>query len=244
MPQRILVVEDEKDLVDLLSYNLSREGYRVDIATVGQTAFDRIREHVPDLVLLDVMLPDLSGTEICRRLKGDERTRAIPVVMVTAKSEEIDRIVGLELGADDYVTKPFSVRELMLRIRAILRRDRAAAAAPAIPTGVRRLGRILLDPERHRAEVDGAEIGLTALEFRLLSCLLERAGRVQTREMLLSDVWGIDADIETRAVDANVKRLRRKLGPAGDMLETVRGVGYRLREETPGNERSAATKAG
>lgn len=237
MAQRILLVEDESDLVDLLSYNLSREGYVVDIATTGTIALERLKERRPDLVLLDLMLPDVSGTEICRRLKGAGETRDIPVVMVTARGEEIDRIVGLELGADDYVTKPFSVRELMLRIKAILRRDvtrdagtaAGAAAKPVKP--VRHHGRISIDRDRHRVEVDGAEVALTALEFKLLTTLVERQGRVQTREMLLSDVWGIDADIETRAVDANVKRLRRKLGSAGESLETVRGVGYRMREE-------------
>lgn len=240
MAQRILLVEDESDLVDLLSYNLSREGYLVDIATTGTIALERLKERRPDLVLLDLMLPDVSGTEICRRLKGAGETRDIPVVMVTARGEEIDRIVGLELGADDYVTKPFSVRELMLRIKAILRRDVArdagaagtatgGAAKPAKP--VRHYGRISIDRDRHRVEVDGEEVALTALEFKLLSTLVERQGRVQTREMLLSDVWGIEADIETRAVDANVKRLRRKLGSAGDSLETVRGVGYRMREK-------------
>ena len=238
MAHRILLVEDESDLVDLLSYNLSREGYIVDIATTGSVALERLKERRPDLVLLDLMLPDVSGTEICRRLKGAGETRDIPVVMVTARGEEIDRIVGLELGADDYVTKPFSVRELMLRIKAILRRDLPREASGTTSGGVakpaksvRHFGRISIDRDRHRVEVDGTEVALTALEFKLLSTLVERQGRVQTREMLLSDVWGIDADIETRAVDANVKRLRRKLGSAGDSLETVRGVGYRMREE-------------
>jgi two-component system phosphate regulon response regulator PhoB len=226
---RILVVEDEKDLLDLLSYNLSREGYSVDVATTGTLALERIRERKPDLVLLDLMLPDVPGTDVCRRVKGDPLTSHIPVVMVTARSEEIDRIVGFELGADDYVTKPFSVRELLLRVKAILRRDRAGA--PAAAGGPLKNGRIAIDPERHRAEVDGREVALTALEFRLLACLLERAGRVQSRDVLLSDVWGLDSEVETRTVDAHVKRLRRKLGAAGDAVETVRGVGYRLREE-------------
>lgn len=229
MSRRILVVEDERDLADLLSYNLSREGYSVDIAATGTAALERIRERKPDLVLLDLMLPDVPGTDVCRRVKGDPTTQHIPVVMVTARSEEIDRIVGFELGADDYVTKPFSVRELLLRVKAILRRDRAGA--PAVGGGILRCGRIRVDTERHRVEVDGKEIQLTVLELRLLSCLLERAGRVQTRDVLLSDVWGLDADVETRTVDAHVKRLRRKLGAAGDCVETVRGVGYRVREE-------------
>ena len=232
MTQRILVVEDEKDLVDLLSYNLSREGYSVDIATTGAAALDRIKERKPDLVLLDLMLPDVPGTDVCRRVKGDPSTSHIPVVMVTARAEEIDRIVGFELGADDYVTKPFSVRELLLRVKAILRRDRAGSPQAA-PSGVVRSGRLSVDLERHRAEVDGREVTLTALEFRLLTCLLERAGRVQTRDVLLADVWGLESEVETRTVDAHVKRLRRKLGAAGDAVETVRGVGYRLREDQP-----------
>ncbi len=230
-PPRILLVEDEGDLVDLLSYNLSREGYQIDIATSGSVALERLRERLPDLVLLDLMLPDVSGTEICRRLKGAAETMHVPVVMMTARAEEIDRIVGLELGADDYVTKPFSVRELLLRIRAVLRRTRAPAAPIAEAKAERRHGPFSIDMARHRVEVEGAEVVLTPLEFRLLVLLIDRAGRVQTREMLLSDVWGIDAEIETRAVDANVKRLRKKLGPAGDWLETVRGVGYRLKED-------------
>lgn len=230
MAQRILVVEDERDLIDLLSWNLSKEGYAVDLATTGTMALERLKERKPDLVLLDLMLPDVPGTDICRRVKGDPATQHIPVVMVTARSEEIDRIVGFELGADDYVTKPFSVRELLLRVKAILRRDRGSGASPAA-TGTIRCGRIVVDLERHRAEVGGKDLALTALEFRLLTCLVERAGRVQTRDVLLSDVWGLDSDVETRTVDAHVKRLRRKLGPAGDAVETVRGVGYRLREE-------------
>jgi two-component system phosphate regulon response regulator PhoB len=150
--------------------------------------------------------------------------------MVTARSEEIDRIVGFELGADDYVTKPFSVRELLLRVKAILRRDRASTNGPAPATGILKSGDITVDLERHRVEVSTREVTLTALEFRLLTCLMERAGRVQTRDVLLSDVWGLDSEVETRTVDAHVKRLRRKLGAAGDAVETVRGVGYRLRE--------------
>ena len=228
MTQRILVVEDEKDLLDLLSYNLSREGYSVDLAETGSAALQRIREHKPDLVLLDLMLPDLPGTDICRRVKGDPATQHIPVVMVTARGEEIDRIVGFELGADDYVTKPFSVRELLLRVKAILRRDRVTGSVPA--AGRLSNARIAVDLDRHRAEIDGREVQLTALEFRLLACLLERAGRVQSRDVLLSDVWGLESEVETRTVDAHVKRLRGKLGAAGDLIETVRGVGYRMRE--------------
>jgi two-component system phosphate regulon response regulator PhoB len=180
---------------------------------------------VPDVVLLDLMLPDIPGTEVCRQLKGDPRTRHVPVVMLTAKGDEVDRVVGFELGADDYVTKPFSVRELVLRLRAVLRR------APPVRGADRpreRVGPIRLDVEGHRAFVDDAEIALTPLEFRLLATLMARLGRVQSREQLLEDVWGMSADLETRTVDTHVKRLREKLGSGRELLETVRGVGYRL----------------
>ncbi|HVO30874.1 MAG TPA: response regulator [bacterium] len=230
MDARILVVDDEKDLVDLLTYNLSRAGFRTDVAWTGTSALDRLRESPPDLVLLDVMLPDVPGTEVCRRLKADRATADIPVVMLTAKSEEIDRVVGLELGADDYVTKPFSVRELILRIQRLLATSRRAKGAGAM-SGVRAAAGVKVDADRHRVEIDGAEVELTALEFKLLYTLLDRAGRVQTRETLLTDVWGMESDVETRTVDAHVKRLRSKLGSAAERVETVRGVGYRFRDE-------------
>jgi len=178
---------------------------------------------VPDLVVLDLMLPDLPGTEVCRRLKASERTRLVPVVMLTAKGEEVDRVVGFELGADDYVVKPFSIRELVLRLQAVLRR----AAGPR-ETPPERIGPLRLDGEAHRAFVGEEEVPLTALEFRLLATFMARAGRVQSREQLLSDVWEMSPELETRTVDTHVKRLREKLGPARDLLETVRGVGYRL----------------
>ena len=173
------------------------------------------------------MLPDLSGTEICRRLRDQERTRDIPVIMCTAKGEEIDRVVGFEVGADDYVVKPFSVRELVLRIRALLRRANRIEGEPSLI----RFGRLKIDRDAHRAWVDDAEIGLTALEFRLLHAFVSRRGRVQTRDALLSDVWGIEADVTTRTVDTHVKRLREKLGDAGMYIETLRGVGYRFKDQ-------------
>ncbi len=226
MTSHILVVEDELDLVRSLEFSLGREGYIVRSATTAKSALDLLASGpVPDLVLLDLMLPDLSGTEVCRRIRESERTRHIPVIMITARTEEIDRVVGFEVGADDYVTKPFSVRELMLRIRAILRRSHAEPvdAAPQV------FGLVRLDDVAHRAWVSEVEIRLTALEFRLLSTFLARRGRVQTRELLLADVWGIEADVTTRTVDTHVKRLREKLGDAGEYVETVRGVGYRWR---------------
>lgn len=226
--QSILIVEDELDLVRSLEYALQREGYQVRSATSGKAAFDLLSAGtVPDLVLLDLMLPDASGTEICRRIRQSERTRHVPVVILTARTDEIDRVVGFEVGADDYVTKPFSVRELVLRIRAVLRRAQADSVESA--EGPLVFGRLRLDAGAHRLWVDEEEVHLTALEFRLVSTFLARKGRVQTRETLLADVWGIQADVTTRTVDTHVKRLREKIGAAGEYVETVRGVGYRWR---------------
>ena len=228
MSALILIVEDEADLASTLEYNLQREGYRTRVALTGSAALEATTaEPKPDLVLLDLMLPDLPGTEVCRRLRADARTKSIPVIMLTAKAEEIDRVVGFEVGADDYVTKPYSVREVLLRVRAILRR--AAADEPTSSQGELRFGILRIDQGGHRCWVNEAEVRLTALEFRLLTTLLERKGRVQTRDMLLSDVWGIDAEVTTRTVDTHVKRLREKLGDAGIYVETLRGVGYRFR---------------
>lgn len=235
-PQKtILIVEDEADLATTLEYNLQREGYRPRIAATGQAALEEIAQGPNlDAVLLDLMLPDIPGTEICKRLREHERTRQIPVIMLTAKGEEIDRVVGFEVGADDYVVKPFSVRELMLRLRALLRR----ADRPTDPLTARLIdesdtiifGSLRLDRQGHRVWVEDQEINLTALEFRLLHAFVSRRGRVQTRDALLSDVWGIEADVTTRTVDTHVKRLREKLGNAGRYIETLRGVGYRFRD--------------
>jgi two-component system phosphate regulon response regulator PhoB len=222
---RILVIEDEPDLQRVLEYNLRQAGHEVQQATAGQPGLRLAREHHPALVLLDLMLPDLSGTEVCKTLKSDPATRDIPVLMLTAKGEEVDRVVGFELGADDYVVKPFSVRELLLRIQAILRRSAGERDARV---ALVEFGRLRFDREAHRVWVDGTEVELTALEFKLLVGLHDRKNRVQTRATLLDDVWGIEADITTRTVDTHVKRLRDKLGPAGDYIETVRGVGYRF----------------
>jgi len=222
---KILVVEDEQDLRQVLDYNLRQVGHEVLLAQEGREGLAFARQQRPDLILLDLMLPDIQGTEVCKSLKDDPTTRAIPVIMVTAKGEEIDRVVGFELGVDDYVVKPFSVRELLLRIQAILRRGRSDArdGEPNIEFGVLRI-----DRDAHRVWVDGTEIELTALEFKLLITLYERRNRVQTRAALLDDVWGIQADITTRTVDTHVKRLREKLDRARDYVETVRGVGYRF----------------
>jgi two-component system phosphate regulon response regulator PhoB len=225
--QTILIVEDERDLLSTIEYNLQREGFDTRTAATGEDALKLAeREPRPELVLLDVMLPDISGTEVCRRLKQSDSLRRIPVVMVTARGEEIDRVVGFEVGADDYVVKPFSVRELVLRVKAVLRRASRAEDVSADDTT---FGRLRIDPAAHRVFVDGAEVVLTALEFRLLSTFLARRGRVQSRDVLLADVWGIEADITTRTVDTHVKRLREKLGVCGAYVETLRGVGYRFR---------------
>ena len=219
----VLIVDDERDLVTLLDFNLRQAGYETASAGSGSEALAQVRRRVPDLVLLDLMLPDLPGTEVCRQLKGDPRTAHVPVVMLTAKGDELDRVVGFELGADDYVVKPFSIRELVLRVRAVLRRAGAPRDRPPD-----RVGPIRVDAEAHRAFVGDEEIALTPLEFKLLATFMARLGRVQSRERLLSDVWEMSSDLETRTVDTHVKRLREKLGAARDLLETVRGVGYRL----------------
>jgi two-component system phosphate regulon response regulator PhoB len=221
---RILIIEDEQDLAGLIEYNLRAAGFEPEISNTGAGGLARARARAPELVLLDLMLPDIAGSEVLRMLKSDAELRKVPVVIVSARGQETDRIQGLEMGADDYVVKPFSVRELMLRVKAVLRR----ADADEGPATQLAAGDIQLDTSRHQVRVRGQEIILTALEFRLLHTLMERSGRVQTREVLLSDVWGIQAEIHTRTVDTHIKRLREKLGPAGDIIETVRGVGYKL----------------
>jgi two-component system phosphate regulon response regulator PhoB len=223
---RILVIEDEPDIRQVLDYNLRLAGHDVVSAPRGHDGLRLVREQRPDLVLLDLMLPDLPGTEVCRAIKDDSATRPIPVMMLTAKGEEIDRVVGFELGADDYLTKPFSVRELILRIRAILRRNDGKPPESAIVD----FGRLRIDREAHRIWVEAVEIELTALEFKLLVTLYDRRNRVQSRGALLDHVWGMDTKISTRTVDAHVKRLREKIGSARDYIETVRGVGYRFAE--------------
>lgn len=224
MTATILIVEDEPDLVHTLQFSLEREGWRTLVAMDGRTALGTAtRDPKPDLILLDLMLPDASGTEICRYLRAQEQTREIPIMMLTARDDEIDRVVGFEVGADDYVTKPFSMRELLLRIKAILRRlDRPRRTEAEVE-----FGRLRVDTAGHRVWVDEDEVNLTALEFRLLSTFLTRRGRVQTRDSLLHDVWGHAPGIPTRTVDTHIQRLRRKLGPGAAYIETLRGVGYR-----------------
>jgi len=229
---RILIVEDETDLQQILEYNFRQAGYEVSIASRGAEGLRLARAQKPDAILLDIMLPDMLGTEVCRVLKSAPETRGTSIIMVTAKGEEIDRVVGFELGADDYVVKPFSVRELLLRVNAVLRRKDSPS------TDFVEFGELRIDPAAHRAWVAGAEIALTTLEFKLLLTLYERKNRVQTRSVLLSDIWGIEADITTRTVDTHVKRLREKLKSVGRYIETVRGVGYRF-TETPSEDGTA-----
>ena len=221
---KILVVEDETDLVRTLDYNFRQAGFEVYTATSGREGLRIAAARGPDLVLLDLMLPDLQGVEVCRLLKADPKTRTTPVIILTARGEEVDRVVGFEIGADDYVTKPFSVRELVLRVRAVLRRGETTER----PAEVMKLGQLTIDSEAHRVHVEGREVLLTALEFRLLRTLVHRRDRVQTRETLLNDVWGLNLNVETRTIDTHIKRLREKLGKAGSLIETVRGVGYRF----------------
>jgi two-component system phosphate regulon response regulator PhoB len=211
----ILIVDDEKDLAETVSYALEQEGWRTATAYDGTSALDiASREPTPDLVLLDLMLPDISGTEVCRQLRSQAATEGIPIVMLTARNDEIDRVVGFEVGADDYVGKPFSIR---------------AGLLGSGPPGEVRFGKLRVDTSGHRVWVDREELLLTALEFRLLSTLLTRRGRVQTRETLLHDVWGHDPGLPTRTVDTHIQRLRKKLGDAAEYIETLRGTGYRFR---------------
>jgi two-component system phosphate regulon response regulator PhoB len=224
MAGRILVVDDEPDLLELVRLNLRQAGYEVVTAETGREALECLRRSRPELMVLDLMLPDLSGSEVCRRVRSDPEASGLPIIMLTAKADEVDRVVGLELGADDYVTKPFSPRELVLRVRAVLRRR----APEQRSERSLRHGDLRIDPQRHRCFVAGEEVQLTAKEFELLRSLMERPGRVQTRDQLLDDVWGTDIAVTRRTIDTHLKRLREKLGPAGDLIETVRGVGYRF----------------
>lgn len=224
--ERVLVVDDEPDIVALVAYHLARGGYSVSTATSGPDGLTLARREKPSLIVLDLMLPGLSGLEVMQRLRAEPATSKIAVLMLTARREESERIEGLTLGADDYLTKPFSPHELVLRVAAILRRLRSGAEEVG---EVQEVGPIRIDRTGHRVTVDGREIELTPTEFKLLVLLAERKGRVQPRNMLLEIVWEAAPDIQTRTVDMHVQRLRAKLGAAGDLIETVRGFGYRLR---------------
>ncbi|NTW55345.1 MAG: response regulator transcription factor [Chlorobaculum sp.] len=223
----ILIVEDDRNLAGLLKYNFEKAGYGCVHVPTGEEALDELQRHAVNLVLLDIMLPGIDGFEVCRRIRQNVQYSDLPIVMLTAKGEEIDKVFGFELGIDDYVVKPFSPRELNLRIRAILKRDRRNRSNVQ---EVLRSGGIEVDIGRHSATLDGRPLVLTLMEFKLLALLLKRKGQAQTREVLLSDVWDVDKSINTRTIDTHVTRLREKLGDAGRCIKTVRGLGYKFDE--------------
>ena len=223
---KILIVEDDPDIRELLRFNLEKAGYTLFLAKDGEKALTLARKHSPDIILLDLMLPGVDGLEVCRTLKKDPELQRIPIIMVTAKGEEMDRVVGLELGADDYVVKPFSLREVVLRIRKVLDR-REKQMAPAIL----KADPLVLDLDAHTARLDDQLLELTATEFRLLTYLLRHRGRVQTREMLLDRVWGYSFEGYARTIDTHIRRVRKKMGEAQNLIETVRGVGYRFQAQ-------------
>lgn len=227
-PKKILVVDDEPDVTDLLAYALKSKGFTVEAVNNPNASIGLARSFLPDLVILDVMMPELNGIQICRMLRADPALKRVPVIFLTAKAEENDRIQGLESGADDYICKPFSTKELILRVQSILRR--ISEGKTEEPKQLH-IGTIALDVDRHRVTLHGEPVELTATEFKLLRLLMERRGRVQTREHLLINVWNYETEIETRTVDTHVRRLREKLGDEADWIETIRGVGYRMAEQ-------------
>lgn len=227
---KILIVEDEKNIASLIEYNLKNAGLSGTIAPSGEEALTLLGKNAYDLALLDVMLPGIDGYEVCRRIRQSEKNPGMPVIMLTAKAEEIDRIVGLELGADDYLTKPFSPRELVLRIKAVLKRSKPEEAAET-QKDIILFDRIKIDIPRHKVYVEEKEIELTLIEFNLLLTLVRRKGRVQTREMLLNDVWGIDKDIFSRTIDTHMRNLRKKMGKMQKYIHTIRGMGYKFEDE-------------
>lgn len=223
---RILIVEDDGDILKLLTYHLRSGGFEVATSQNGTKALEMVRSQLPDLILLDLMLPGLDGFEVCKEIKRDVKTASIPVIMLTARGDEVDRVVGLELGADDYVVKPFSPRELVLRVRAVLRRSGAVESSDE---SVWKKDGLVIDPESHQVGVDGENVELTATEFKLLLELARNQGKVQTRDHLLDKVWGYQFEGYARTVDTHIRRLRQKLGPYAEWVETIRGVGYRFR---------------
>ena len=224
MISKILIVEDEPDIRDTLSYNFEKEGFKVLSSPNGKSALKLLESNEPDIVILDLMLPDMSGLDICRQIKNDKKLSDTSIIMLTAKSEEVDRIVGFELGADDYVTKPFSVRELILRVKVLIKKHISTEQKDTSIT----LGSIYMNLDAHEVRINKQDIILTALEFKLLRHLLQRKGRVQTRDQLLGDVWGYSSEVTTRTVDTHIKRLREKLGVVADYIQTIRGVGYKF----------------
>ena len=230
MTSRVLVIEDEPDIRKTIDYNLSKESYEVIQASSIEEGENALASNKIDVIILDLMLPDGSGLTLCRDIKSEPSTKNIPVIILTAKTEEVDRVVGFELGADDYVTKPFSVRELILRVKAILKRG----VSTEIKTDNVQdsFGELTLNYDEHQAYINNEEISLTALEFKLLKHLINRKGRVQTRDQLLEHVWGYSSNVTTRTVDTHIKRLREKLGIVGEHIQTIRGVGYRFSRKT------------
>jgi two-component system phosphate regulon response regulator PhoB len=229
--QKILIIEDDKNISKLLKYNLEKAGFDTVIAFSGEDGMENLSRQRPHLIILDIMLPHMDGLEVCRSIRQDSTLKNIPIIMLTARGEEVDRIVGLELGADDYIVKPFSPREIILRIRAILKRIHLKEET----RNTLQAGNLVVDIPRHRVLVHEKEVDLTPLEFKLLVNLLERRGMVQSRETLLNAVWNMDAEVFTRTVDTHIKHLRSKLGKTGKMIETVIGIGYRFREEEDEN---------
>lgn len=224
---KILIVEDDENIARLIQYNLSQEGFLADICENGAKVSSFLKQSKYNLILLDLMLPDKDGLTICKSLRSDAKTSSIPIIMVTAKGQEIDRIMGFEYGADDYVVKPFSTKELILRIKALLKRSQKGKVNDK-KQGVLKSGVIKMDLDEHKVYVNQKEVDFTMMEFNLLKVLMERKGRVQRREQLLEDVWDISADVTSRTVDTHIKRLRKKLGEYENLIETVRGVGYRF----------------
>tara|TARA_Y100000588_G_scaffold393813_1_gene511283 strand:- start:419 stop:1117 length:699 start_codon:yes stop_codon:yes gene_type:complete len=224
----IYIVEDEPDIRETLAYNLSQEGFKVSEFSDAESCLNKIQKKKPDLLLLDLMLPGMSGLDLCKEIRTDINLKNLAIIMLTAKGEEVDRIIGFELGADDYVTKPFSVRELILRVKVILKKQTESVESNELIE----FGPIKLNLDAHEVLINNDEIVLTALEFKLLKHLIKRRGRVQTRDQLLGDVWGYSSEVTTRTVDTHIKRLREKLGTVGDYIQTIRGVGYRLNNQS------------
>jgi DNA-binding response OmpR family regulator len=224
---RILVVEDDKNISKLIQYNIEKAGFVCMLTADGNAALGIVEREKVDAIILDIMLPGIDGLEVCRRIKKDQKKAGIPIIMLTAKGEEVDRIVGLELGADDYVVKPFSPRELVLRVKAVLKRGLIKEGLPDIL----QVGKLIIDSSKHTVTLNGKEIEFTPIEFKLLAILIHRKGRVQSRDILLNDVWSIDSYITTRTVDTHMKRLRQKLGKMGGHIKTIRGIGYKFVDE-------------
>jgi two-component system phosphate regulon response regulator PhoB len=226
--KKVLIIEDEKDLAELLAFNIEKDGFAATCIHDGKQGLERAVTDIPDLILLDLMLPGMLGTEVCKALRKEPRTARIPIIMITAKGDEIDRVVGFEVGADDYIVKPFSMREVTLRVKALMRR--VDQEMPTTVTDQLILGEIAIDKQRHTVTSAGNEIELTSTEFKLLLHLVEKKGCVQSREQLLQRVWGYNNSADTRTVDTHVTRLRGKLGEPGDIIKTVRGFGYKIEE--------------